>query len=282
MNIAWIVDAEMFPNYRDELIDAIQKQGHQACVVNAPSPPYRWDDLKRSYRDLVPVGGCVVAHGDIELVTRIGRENQWTPGVFATVENYYCSNYFVHFGDYLLNGDYLMLPFGELRRRREFLMDTLGINGSVFLRPDSPLKLFTGQTASRDTFDADVECMGFYDFPQNSLVVVSSPKAIDYEWRFVIADRRVVASCQYVAHGQHEYSKDVPSEAFELAETIAANGYQPDPVWIIDICRTSEGDYRLLEIGGFSFANLYACDKSSIVAEVSAVAHRLWSENSQS
>ena len=34
--------------------------------------------------------------------------------------------------------------------------------------------------------------------------------------------------------------------------------------------------YRLLEIGGFSFADLYACNKADVVAAVSAVAVEEW------
>jgi hypothetical protein len=62
----------------------------------------------------------------------------------------------------------------------------------------------------------------------------------------------------------------------EFAAAIAASDYQPDPVWIMDICRTAGGSIHLLEIGGFSFANLYACDKGAIVAAVSQAALEEW------
>nr|WP_261361458.1 ATP-grasp domain-containing protein [Aeoliella straminimaris] len=268
----------MFPNYCNDLETAIEQQGHTAHLVDAPKPPYRWDDVQDSYRHEFPAGSCVVAHGDIELITRIGRDEHWTPGVFATVENYHCTSYFPHFGQYLLNSDYTMLPFGELLRQQDFLFNSFGNSGQVFVRPDSPLKLFAGQLAKRDNFAADVEFMGFYEFPLSSLVVVSSPKSIAYEWRFVVADRRVVAGCQYVAGNEHVFSAEYPSAARELADEVAANEFQPDPVWIIDICQTTEGDYRLLEIGGFSFANLYACNMTDVVSAVSQTARRVWEE----
>jgi hypothetical protein len=44
----------------------------------------------------------------------------------------------------------------------------------------------------------------------------------------------------------------------------------------MDICKTSDGAYHLLEIGGFSFADLYTCDKNAIVAEVSNAARAQW------
>jgi hypothetical protein len=212
-------------------------------------------------------------------MTRIYRERLWVPGAFCTVENFSWSNYACHYGEYLFNHDYAMLPFGELSRCRDRLFDLLGIDGRVFIRPDSPLKLFTGQIASRQTFSADLEFMGFYDFPANSLVVVSSPKEIVVEWRFVIVNGEVVAGSQYKERGRPETRPDCDVRALELAQRIAALDYQPDPVWIIDICQDSNGTYGLLEIGGFSFAGLYACDRSKVVAAVSKAAIDLWQKS---
>jgi len=44
----------------------------------------------------------------------------------------------------------------------------------------------------------------------------------------------------------------------------------------MDICQTSDGDYHLLEIGDFSFSDLYACNMPDIVRAVSAVAEEVW------
>jgi hypothetical protein len=212
----------------------------------------------------------------LAILTRIGRERRWEPGVFATVEHFSCSNYFCHFGDYLLNRVYTMVPFGEIRRLKTFLFDTFGQEGRIFVRPDSPLKLFTGQVVTADNFDADMDFMGFYDFPQESLVVVSRPQTIEIEWRFVVANRSVVAGSQYKLKGTNVSAPTYEPAAKELAERIAESSYQPDPVYVMDICRTSAGEYRLLEIGGFSFADLYATDKNAVVAAVSAEAIALW------
>jgi hypothetical protein len=44
MTVNWLIDGEMFDNYRDELVRCIEVQGHAVKLINAPSPPYRWDD----------------------------------------------------------------------------------------------------------------------------------------------------------------------------------------------------------------------------------------------
>src|SRR5688572_2326466 len=39
-----------------------------------------------------------LTHADIDLVLRVRADNIWTPGVFASVERFFCSHYFAHFG----------------------------------------------------------------------------------------------------------------------------------------------------------------------------------------
>jgi hypothetical protein len=225
MKVGWLIDADMFPHYRDELVACIRSQGHEVHLIRAPQPPYRWDDVGCSYRETFPKDACVVAHGDIELVSRIAHERRWTPGAFATIEHFYCSSYYCRFGDHLLNRDYVMLPFGELARCREFLFRTVGLGERTFVRPDSPLKLFTGQIVARESFETDFEFMGFYEFPKYSLVVVSSPRDIETEWRFVVVDRRVIAGCQYKNAGVMNSQPQYDSAAFELASRIANSEY---------------------------------------------------------
>lgn len=277
-SVGWLIDALAFDYYHDELVAAIDRNGYRAVSVNRPDAPYQWDDARNSYRKAFPPGSCVVTHGDIDLVTRVFKDRIWTPGAFASVEKFFCSHYYSHFGKFLLNRDYAMLPFAELPRCQDFLFRTFGVEDTIFVRPDSPLKLFTGMTVSRATFDRDYEFMGFYDFPRESLVVVSSPKRIISEWRFVIVDRRVIAGSIYIENGQKVSRIAKDDKALELAKSVLEIDYQPDPVWVLDVCRTEDHQYHLLEIGGFSFAGLYACDKDAVVTSVSSAALRIHAE----
>ncbi len=276
MGVGWLLDGDLFEGYRDNLVAAIREQGHDVKLIHAPSPPFRWDDVGCSYRETFPEGMCVITHGDIELVSRIYRERRWTPGAFATVEQFFCSSYACWYGQYLLNREYSMLPFGELDRCKDFLFETFGRDGQVFVRPDSPLKLFTGQLVGRETFAADLEFMAFYEFPRNALVLVSSPKKIVSEWRFVVVDGEVITGCQYKHDARFDYQPTYDDRAWELASLVASIDYEPDPVWVMDICWTADGEYHLLEIGGFSYSDLYACDMTRVVSAVSAAAESVW------
>lgn len=277
MQVGWLLDGNLFEDYLDDLVAAIHDCGHLSVALNRPNAPYSWDDTGKAYRKAFPRGACVVTHADIDLALRVRNDAYWSPGVFATLPNYFCSHYFAHLGRFLLNSDYIMLPFSEMRRQKEFLLDTLGRQGQIFVRPDSPLKIFTGQIVSASTYEKDLDFLAFYDFPCESLVIVSSPKTIERESRFVIVNGIVVAGSEYkIGENTKLTTADHPS--MHLAEEIAKGGFQPDRAWVLDTCRTSDGRNHLLEIGAFGFANLYGCDKRAVVEAVSKAALAVWSE----
>ena len=45
MKVHWLIDADMFAHYRDELVACIRAQGHEVGLIRPPQPPYRWDDV---------------------------------------------------------------------------------------------------------------------------------------------------------------------------------------------------------------------------------------------
>lgn len=278
--VGWLLDANVFDTYHDELVAAIHRAGHLVRSLGRPDPPYGWDDAPEAYRRAFPRNSCVVTHADIDLVRRVQGDKLWSPGAIATIEHFYCSYYFPRLGRFLLNNRYAMLPFGDLARSSAFLFDALGQGGKLFVRPDSPLKIFTGMVISRETLAKDLDFMAFYEFPIESLVVVSTPKTIVAEWRFVVAKNAIVAGSQYKSGDSLVALPSVDPQALALAQSVLAMGFAPDPVWVMDICQTQDGQYHLLEIGGFSFANLYGCDKDAVVHAVSEIALEIHSSTS--
>ena len=246
--VNWLIDADLFTEYSDELQAAISDQGHAVTRIGVTKPGDTWEDEGCSYRNTFPTESCVVTHASIGFCDRVRREQLWTPGAYFPVEDLFCSRYFGELGEFLLNEDFVMLPFCDLRRRREFLFDCFGHDGAFFVRPDSPLKSFDGQLVREASFEKDLEFLAFYEFPEHELVVVSSPKAVTTEWRFVGADRAIVAGSQYRAGGREvSVSPVCDPQARGLAETIAAREFQVDSVWVVDVGLTSAGDLRLIE-----------------------------------
>lgn len=231
--VNWLIDADLFTEYSDELQAAISDQGHEVARIGVPKSGFTWEDEGCSYRGLFPRVSCVVTHASIGFCKRIRREQLWTPGAYFPVEELFCSRYFGELGEHLLNEDYVMLPFCELRRKREFLFDCFGRDGAFFVRPDSPLKSFDGQLVHEASFEKDLDFLAFYEFPEHELVVVSTPKTVTAEWRFVAVDGAVVAGSQYPAGREMSVSADCDPQARDLAETIAEGDFQVDSVWVV-------------------------------------------------
>ncbi|MEN1680944.1 MAG: ATP-grasp domain-containing protein [Planctomycetota bacterium] len=278
MQVGWLVESEVFLDYERDLLEAVSAAGHLAKRTPDLGVQYRWRDHADLYRRLFPPDQCVVFHGSIGLASQLSEEPPWSPTVFCTWAHYDCRFYYPRLAKYLLNSDYVLLPFGELWRKRDFIFETVGKDSKVFVRPDSVRKSFTGQPCHRASFEGDLELMGFYDVPPEALVLLSSPKEIVSEWRFVIAEKEVVAGCRYKHHGELASDPETPTGAQRLAEDVASQEFQPDSVWVADICETGDGDYHLLEIGSVTCSDLYACDKGQVVQAVSNVAARVYAD----
>ena len=185
------------------------------------------------------------------------------------------------FGKYLLNTDYIMMPFGELIRRKEFIFDTLSwdvFEHKVFIRPDSGNKTFTGTVVHEDNWVDAVSKLGFYDVDPSSIVIVSETKNIGNEWRLVIIEGKVIAASKYKSYGLIKMEEGCPKDVKKFGEDMAKL-YSPERCFTIDICDEKDGTYlSIVEINSFSSSGLYVCDKSAVVEAVSHAALNEWKE----
>ena len=196
--------------------------------------------------------------------------NHWpTKGVlYCSLDNYACTKYYSYFGSFLFNQDYIILPLSELNRRKYFFYGLLGVEAKLFVRTNEGDKVFESCLVDLQDFE------GWYESkPQHSLVVVASPKKIRGEWRFICSKNKdIVAHSLYRYQGLLTLIPNVPPGALELCHKILEVGYYPDSVFCVDIAEDEIGNYRLMELNGFSSADLYACDKERIVQRVSEIA----------
>lgn len=228
----------------------------------------------------------VVCYGSIDLVRHVRKNAPWVPGAYCDFDNMKCSTYYAHLGGHLLNKHYLMMPIGDLLRKWDnlavsvplfndkelaFMKPTMVSEscGSVFVRPDSGTKPFTGQVISDcNELEQIIQRIG-----QEELVVVSTPKEITMEWRFVVCQGNVVTGSQYLP----EEHMNIPICVWRFAQQIASESWQPDMCYTMDICKHRDGLY-LLEINSFSCAGLYQCYMPNVVKAVSRAAMNEWSE----
>ena len=285
MKPTWIIE-HVFADDCERLINSLQKTNTDYCVVSDPIYEGKWK--------LYPPEQCVITYGSIQFGYLVHREAQWIPGHYCTSEHYRCSVYYNVFGDLLLNYNYFMLPFSELLSKEKLIYGTMGIDDTVFIRPDSGNKTFTGKAVYRSEFEKDYDIFSMYEPRPEDMCLISEPRNITHEWRFFVVDNEIVSGSLYKPDHktiecsantkwrgitkQDNLALDLAKRAVKKVPTYPKQNdfdayiWWPDPAWCIDICRTKHDNYYVLEIGSFSSAGLYHTDTDLLVPAVNAVA----------
>lgn len=280
MKVNWLLENDVFDADLEPIVDEIKKQGFNYKRVD-----HRASTKPEEIAALFPPEDCVIFYGSLGLSRTVKQHTAWIPGIFCDLPKFECVNYYTYLGEHLVNQDYSMLPFGELNRRKDFLLKTHGSeDGRVFVRPSSPFKIFTGKVIKACDWASEVKFLGFYDVEPDRVVVVSSPKEIIAEYRLVVVEKTVVSGCQYIRDNEIK-TGPCPIEMLSYGQWVVDNtNYCPEPVWVLDVCeyadkRGSEGKLRaVMEVGAFSTSGLYCCPQEPIVREVSRVALKVWKD----
>jgi hypothetical protein len=154
MRVTWILEAEVYPESHSAMCDAVLAAQHELLI---------WSDdwLKGGQwprlRDRV-----VVFHGSLNNASTIRSSFPWRPGAFCDVQRFCCSSWYPHARDWLLHQCWVIVPASELVAEPDRVLASLGAPTSVFVRPDSPLKPFSGRVLSSDSISLRALDYGFY------------------------------------------------------------------------------------------------------------------------
>jgi hypothetical protein len=273
MRPTWLIEAGVYRAEEiDPLLAEIRRQGMAAELV--PHRALTRGDLPVIDERPLADGDSVLAYGTFPFVRQVQLHHRWVPGAWATQENLDCTTYFAHFGPFLLNQPYAILPGVEAIRQRNWLFSTFGKDDEVFARPSGCHKLFVGRLIARESFPAAL-APARYD--PATLVVIAAPRTIAREWRLVVTEGEVIAASQYAEEGERSVEPGCPDRVRAFAETMLAEvRWRPDPVFMMDVCE-AEGQLRLVELNSFSSSWLYRCDLPAVVARAGEIATREWS-----
>jgi hypothetical protein len=292
MNVKWLVEADVFDDNQEGLLNALKNKGIEYQVLKYI--PFD-DDLPKRCLDIYGPEECVVFYGSLNFGHKL-RKLPWVPGVYLNEKAFECTSYYPHLKELLLHhNDYIMMPYGDLVNHKTRIFKYFD-SDSVFIRPNSGLKQFTGMICHEDDFFECVKLAGFYDVEPELLVLISKVHPIEKEWRFVIADGEPVCGSlyrdwssgeklepgfstkDYVLMNSHSIRKECEDKNALMLAYEAAKRYDPDKCWTMDIAKTEYGTYEVLEIGCFSGAGLYANDLNKVVEAVSKTALDEWKE----
>jgi hypothetical protein len=264
--VTWILEAEVFPRSHSAMCEA---------VIAAECELLMWSDewLAQSKRPDLE-GKAVVFHGSLGNASVIRSGFPWKPGAFCDTARFRCSSWYPQAKSLLLHQRYQILPVNELVADPPAIAASLGAADSVFVRPDSPLKPFSGRVVRVDSLSLRALDFGFYFDNETLPVVVAPVRAVSREWRYVIVNGAVIAGSAYEAASRTAVSDTPHRESWQFAERVAQSIPAPEPAYVLDICE-SDGRMHVLELNPFSGADLYACDRPAIVNAVSRLAREI-------
>ena len=261
----WVLESEVFADGHAGLRAAIRARGGR--IVDWRDS---WLRGGATARGGVPPSlgeGAVVFHGSLANAARVGEELGWTPGGFYVPGAFRCSRYYPSAAPWLAQRAWTTSTVRELVADARSVAARVGARERLFVRPDSPLKPFSGRVLGVGAIDRPALDYGFYYDEDTLPVIVAAPLELGREFRFVVVDRTVVAGAAYLPDGRRADASSVDPGARRLAAEVAASLPPPAPAYVLDVCARGD-DYRLLELNPFGGADLYGCAPEAIVAAI--------------
>lgn len=272
----WVVEDFTPDNGYEDLITEVKRQGFECCVIRYE--PFQSGNYDKICND----DDCVVFQGSINLAEQFQREKpNWLPGVYATWENYECTKYYHGLAPYLLNRNYGFYNVSDLLEKQWEIFQLFGEDATIWMRPSTGKKTFTARLVQLEDYDNFVKKWVVPFTQPTDKVVVSTPKSINGEWRFICNRGTIIATSCYIYQGNRIYVPSCPNGARAKCEDVLDFGYYPDNFFAVDICEDSEGKYYLMELNAFSSCGLYKCNKQEIVQQVSEDAVRFYESGKQ-
>jgi hypothetical protein len=272
MKCTWIVENFTGDNGYEDLIAEVRKQGIKCIVLDITN----YFEIKP---EVVQLKECGIFQGSIQLFRKLKSSLSIYPLGWMTDPHYLCTAYWPHFQKFLFNDKHIFMSVAGLKANKWWVYASFAKDALIYIRPDGGDKKFTGRLLDLQDFDrffADaVQCQS----KDTDIVVVSSPKNIRGEWRFICTkDKEILACSLYKYNDQRTYIPSAPERATKLVKEILEVGWYPDPVFTIDIVEDMDGNYWMMEINSFTSAGTYAAPKAPIIKRVSEIAAAEWEE----
>jgi hypothetical protein len=250
---------------------AVQELGH--AVVDIKYRPFGGTD----YSPLDEVKGPLVFFGSLNMIRDFQSRNlPFKPFAWCDWYKMSCKCYYARYSSNIVQEQHEFIELGKLEAEKDRLFSVFGEDDKIFIRPDQNDKCFIGTLVKSNMFDTFMRCVTACEPPMDTLCVVSTPKRIDKEWRFVIADKKVIAGSLY--YDDHCLTMDGNYDmlAAEFAEKMCEI-WTPDPMFIMDIALVN-GEYKIMEIGPVNGAGLYKCEILPVIKAMSEIGARTWEE----
>lgn len=278
--LSWRIHSALLSGREDELVEHLAGLGDSAQLVSG-----HWRELPRP----LPCASAALALTTIQ-DARFVLQGKWeaVPGLYFDARKYDVSYWMPRIDEAIpvLNRRGLFVPAGTLATvpLPLWTQGFPGTNGLIFLRPDSGLKLFSGTVLDcharkirnwRDLAAVFHKVVGGVQ-KEALLCIAPGVRLKPLEWRFWIVDRKVVASTPYSWDKEDIPWQSPPAEALYLAQEVAANEWQPDIAYVVDVVQVAMGDepFWVNEINAVSTSGLYGVPFDPLIGALREAAMR--------
>ncbi len=270
--ITWLVLEPMLRYSAVELPDEIRRQGFNCELFDSIPDP--------SDPRLIPAEDhCTILYGSLEFCRTLNSKGRFQPGNLGNNDNVTPTMYMANLPlDWFLNRHALFTSWHLFKDRGPEWCRMFGDEEhlKVFVRPNSGFKSFAGQFVRTDDWAYDVDGIDkLSGVMPTTMIMVNRPIELQGEFRFVIADRKVLTGSEYRWDGKLDVRSDFLEDCFEVAKKMAAYEWQPDIAYTCDVAQTPDGP-KIIELNGFSSAGLYRCKIPAVVKGISAAAWAEW------
>jgi hypothetical protein len=265
IKLSWLLEKDNFEDQQELLMNAIEKSGHSYKIVDTVLHFNCDENILKKY--FMP-NDIIIPYGSISFINAAKGDPRTKLGVFEDWKKFDCSSYYPYFYKYLLNNDFIMLPWGILKERID---EIYGSNEEMFFRPNTGVKSFSGKVVFKENFeyfaDKEVAC---YQIPNDEIVLISKATNIHAEYRFIVVDDKVLTGSQYRHVGAFSPNPWYNEKAKNFLENILNEiSYRPAFAFSADIAQIEEG-YKLIELNAFNCCGLYGCNRQVIVNAINA------------
>ena len=247
-----------------KFVYSAQEMGHNVVLTKE----------RRIEEFLDELANPLVFFGSLNMIRKLQDMNlPYRPIAWCDWNALACRTYYEHYRQFLIQTDYGFYTFRELGELTDNLYRWYGFKNKIFVRPDSGDKIFTGEVVGQPQFDYWYRMAQAYDPKPDSWCIVSKPTQIKEEYRFVLADGKVIAGSRYKIAGMFQYDGKYSDQLVKYAEEVAAV-WQPHEIFVMDLAVLHDDDVKLIEIGQINGAGLYKCEIRPIVAAMAEIAER--------
>lgn len=248
----WIIQDKIFGEETDLLVEALKNNNNPYKIV--------------SDNTYFPDNPSIV-RGSIDFVESYRHPFiDYIPGGLLHLEGYKCSNYYRYFQNRMLNHEYIMLPWWELKYKKDLIFKSFPESEKFFIRPNSGQKVFTGTTLQKRYWDQEIDII--HDLPSSNIktseiVLISPYQEILAEYRLLMHESNLIDYAMY--SGEKQFTEDVFINFMASSVT-----YFPDILYTIDLAVT-ENSVKYLELNSFVSAGLYDMDYDKIVKYINNI-----------